>query len=94
MTRLFDHERLRVYEASIEFVAWLEDAVSSLTQSVSARDHVARASASVPVNIAAATLDVLAARQTENEQIAMEGKSLLADSVRMLVAWQQSIETT
>jgi four helix bundle protein len=52
---LFDHEHLRVYEVSIEFVAWLEVVVSSIKQSVSARDHIARASASVPVSIAEAS---------------------------------------
>ena len=55
MCKRFDHEHLRVYDASIEFVAWLEGAISGITRSVAAHDHIARASASVPVNIAEAS---------------------------------------
>ncbi len=52
MSRLFDHEDLRVYQASIDFVAWLEPLCSEIERKVSAHDHLVRASASVPVNIA------------------------------------------
>jgi len=55
MCALFDHERLRVYQGSIEFVAWLEGVFPSIKRSVSACDHLARASAGVPVNIAEAS---------------------------------------
>jgi hypothetical protein len=55
MNKLFDHENLRVYRASIEFVAWLEGVLPNVKRSVSARDHIIRASASVPVNIAEAS---------------------------------------
>ncbi len=41
---------------------------------------------------AAATLDVLAVRQTKNKQDVTEGKSYLADIVRMLVAWERHLE--
>ena len=51
----FDHEDLRVYQGAIGFVAWLEEVVPSITSKVSACDHLARASASVPVNIAEAS---------------------------------------
>lgn len=51
----FDHEDLRVYQTAIEFVAWLEEAASGITSKVSACDHLARASASVAVNIAQAS---------------------------------------
>ena len=40
----------------------------------------------------AATLDVFAARHKEQAGNVLEGKSLLVDAVRMLVAWQRSIE--
>jgi len=40
---------------------------------------------------AAATLDVLAVRQVRYRQDAAEGKRCLADIVRMLVAWEQSL---
>ena len=41
---------------------------------------------------AAATLDVLAVRHATCKEDVAHGKSLLADSVRMLVAWQRSLE--
>ena len=41
---------------------------------------------------AAATLDVLAVRQVKCTQEATEGKSYLADIVRMLVAWERNLE--
>jgi len=55
MSRLFDHEDLRMYQASIDFVAWLEALCSEIERKVSAHDHLVRASASVPVNIAEAS---------------------------------------
>jgi len=55
MKSQFDHEDLRVHRAAIEFVAWLEEMAPSIESKVSACDHHARASASVPVNIAEAS---------------------------------------
>ena len=40
---------------------------------------------------AAATLDILAIRQADFKQTAVEGKSHLVDLVRMLVAWERSL---
>jgi len=40
----------------------------------------------------AATLDVLAVWQVKCTQEATEGKSCLADIVRMLVAWERNLE--
>ena len=55
MNKAFDHENLRVYQGAIEFVAWLEGTVPSVKTGVCAYDHLARASAGVPVNIAEAS---------------------------------------
>lgn len=55
MNRMFDHEDLRVYQASIEFVAWLEGLYPHIKKKVSACDHLARASTGIPVNIAEAS---------------------------------------
>ncbi|MFC1461043.1 four helix bundle protein [Verrucomicrobiota bacterium] len=55
MIKRFDHEHLRVYQASIDFVAWLEVLYPEIERKVSAHDHLFRASASVPVNIAEAS---------------------------------------
>ena len=51
----FDHDELRVYQRAIAFVAWLEEEASAIASKVSARDHLTRASAGVPVNIAQAS---------------------------------------
>ena len=112
----FDHERLRVYQAAIDFVAWLEGVYPGTERKVPAHDHLVRASASVPVNVAegngkfstkdrcrfighartaalqaAADLDVTAVRTPQLRYETERGKALLADSVRMLVAWQRSV---
>jgi len=55
MRSAFDHEDLRVYQAAIEFVAWHEEVAPEITSKVSACDHLGRASAGVPVNIAQAS---------------------------------------
>ena len=55
MRSAFDHENLRVYQAAIEFVAWLEEVPREITSKVSAWDHLGRASAGVPINIAQAS---------------------------------------
>ena len=41
---------------------------------------------------AAATLDIHAIRQAKDKQDGIEGKKLLADIVRMLVAWERSLQ--
>lgn len=41
---------------------------------------------------AAANLDVLAVRQAQSRSDVADGKGLLADAVRMLVAWERSLE--
>jgi four helix bundle protein len=55
MGKKFDHERLKVYQASIDFLGWLEGLYSEIERKVSAYEHLVRASASVPVNIAEAS---------------------------------------
>ncbi|MEQ1861161.1 MAG: four helix bundle protein [Chthoniobacteraceae bacterium] len=47
----FAHEKLIVYQRSIEFVAWLEPLLETLPK-VAAKDQLDRASTSVPLNIA------------------------------------------
>ena len=52
MSRLFDHEKLEVYRASLSLIAWLEPILERLPKSLSVRDQLDRASTSVPLNIA------------------------------------------
>lgn len=48
----FGHEKLRVYQKAIGFVALCEDYLQALPSGVSVADHLARASESIPQNIA------------------------------------------
>lgn len=49
----FDHEKLDVYQVSLQFVAWVHDRVQRLKgQCRFARDELIRASQSIPRNIA------------------------------------------
>ena len=52
-TPVFDHEKLDVYHAAIQFVAWAAGLVSGLDGAARhARDQLLRASQSIPLNIA------------------------------------------
>lgn len=48
----FDHEKLKVYQASIEFVAWAESLLQDFPRSLAAHGQLDRASTSIPLNIA------------------------------------------
>lgn len=52
MPALFDHERLTVYQRSMEFVRWTGAALERIPARTSARDQLDRASTSIPLNIA------------------------------------------
>lgn len=48
----FDHEKLRAYQESLRFVAWVDPVLESLSGKLSARDQLDRASTSIVLNIA------------------------------------------
>jgi four helix bundle protein len=48
----FDHEKLKVYQAPLEFVTWTTDLLSKLEFKAAIKDQLDRASTSVPLNIA------------------------------------------
>ena len=48
----FDHEKLKVYQASIEFVAWATDILDTVPKSSAAHNQLDRASTSVPLSLA------------------------------------------
>jgi len=52
MNRLFDHEKLDVYQESLAFVAWLEPLLQKLPKSGAVRDQLDRASTSIVLNLA------------------------------------------
>ena len=50
--RLFDHEKLEVYQASLEFISWTIPLLDRLPGNASVPNQLDRASTSVPLNIA------------------------------------------
>ena len=52
MAHSFDHEKLRVYQASLEFLSWLRGVMERMPSSLAVHDHLDRASTSIPLNIA------------------------------------------
>ena len=48
----FDHEKLRVYQASIEFIIWLETILQKVPKGNAVYNQLDRASISIPLNIA------------------------------------------
>jgi four helix bundle protein len=48
----FHHEKLTVYQRALEFAAWSQDLVESLTKKTSTRDHLERSGDSIALNIA------------------------------------------
>jgi four helix bundle protein len=52
MNRLFDHEKLEVYQAALSFIEWLEPILQKLPKSLAVTDQLDRASTSIPLNLA------------------------------------------
>ena len=52
MERIFDHEKLKVYQLSLCFVEWTGDLLSKIDKNINVCDHLDRASTSIPLNIA------------------------------------------
>jgi four helix bundle protein len=52
MSRQFDHEKLHVYQRSIDFVAWADSLLENLPRTLSVSNQLDRASTSIPLNIA------------------------------------------
>jgi four helix bundle protein len=48
----FHHEKLTVYQRSLEFAGWSQDLIDSLSKRTSTRDHLERAGDSIALNIA------------------------------------------
>ena len=52
MHMILDHEKLEVYQASLEFITWTIPLLDRLPKNASVRNQLDRASTSVPLNIA------------------------------------------
>ena len=50
--RPFDHEKLNVHQASIQFVAWSSDLLTDLPKNFAIHNQFDRASTSIPLNLA------------------------------------------
>ncbi len=48
----FDHENLDVYQASIQFVSWVDALLEQLPKSLAVTNQLDRASTSIPLNLA------------------------------------------
>jgi four helix bundle protein len=49
----FDHEKLKVYQESVAFVAWADGILQRCPDKAAVKDQLDRASTSIPLNIAA-----------------------------------------
>jgi four helix bundle protein len=52
MARQFDHEKLKVYQAAIQFVGWSTELMAEISAKAAVKDQLDRASTSIPLNIA------------------------------------------
>jgi len=52
MPKKFDHEKLRVYQASIEFLIWLQTILERVPKRHAVYNQLDKASTSIPLNIA------------------------------------------
>jgi four helix bundle protein len=52
MARQFDHEKLKVNQAAIQFVAWSTDLAAQIRNKGAVKDQLDRVSTSIPLNIA------------------------------------------
>jgi len=52
MPSRFDHEKLNVYQRSLQFVVWTAELLERIPPKLSAHGQIERASTSIPLNIA------------------------------------------
>ena len=52
MSAVFDHEKLKVYQQAIDFVAWTSQFLDQISASSNLHSQLDRASTSIPLNIA------------------------------------------
>ena len=52
MSAVFDHEKLNVYQRSLDFVEFTEEVLAKLPKSLAAHNQLDRASTSMPLNLA------------------------------------------
>ena len=82
----FDHEKLDVYTQSIDFCGWVGDFLRTITEKAPAKDHLDRASTSVPLNIAEGNGKFSAADRSRFFEIARGSAVECAACLDVLVA--------
>ena len=50
MTKIFDHEKLNVYQTSIKFIVWLQKIMEGVPKKYAVYDQLDRASTSIALN--------------------------------------------
>jgi four helix bundle protein len=91
----FDHEKLDVYKASIDFVRFVNEFVQQLTPNHrNARDQLIRASQSIPLNIAEGNAKALWRERTRFLEIARGSAMESAAALDILVACGACNETS
>lgn len=83
--RLFDHEKLEVYQEAIRFCAWTGELIETLPR-IAARDQLDRASTSIPLNIAEGNAKFSAADRSRFFEIARGSAVECAACLDVLVA--------
>ncbi|MBN1905040.1 MAG: four helix bundle protein [Deltaproteobacteria bacterium] len=52
MKTVFDHEKLTVYQKSLQFIVWVQKILERIPKKYSVNDQLDRSSTSIPLNIA------------------------------------------
>ena len=52
MQSCLDHEKLKAYQQSLDFIRWLEAVLEGTQKPLAVHDQIDRASTSIPLNIA------------------------------------------
>jgi len=82
----FDHEKLDVYQEAIAFCGWVGDLLSEIGGKAAAKDHLDRASTSLPLNIAAGNVKFSDADRSRFLEIARGSALECAACLDVLIA--------
>ena len=88
----FNHEKLEVYQSSIQFISWLSNIMEAVNGNINIIDHNRFLEIAIgSVLECAAYLDVMFAKQIISTAKVQEGKVFLIKIVRMLYKLSSSI---
>ncbi|HBA84445.1 MAG TPA: four helix bundle protein [Verrucomicrobia bacterium] len=90
----FDHEKLNVYQESIQFVVWADEILKAVPKSLAVYDQLDRASTSIPLNIAEGNGKYTAPDRCRFFDIARGSALECASALDVLVAKQRLTSET